>query len=143
MGKPYLMFKLRTMRSDAETAGAKWASVRDDRTTAVGRFLRKYRIDEIPQCWNIIKGEMSIVGPRPERPEFMEELCQKVPHWNSRNLLKPGLTGWAQILHTYSADISSSEEKLAYDLYYLKNASFILDLEIMLSTLRSLTKGSR
>ena len=143
MGKPYLMFKLRTMRSDAEAAGAKWASVRDDRTTAVGRFLRKYRIDEIPQCWNIIKGEMSIVGPRPERPEFMDELCQKVPHWNSRNLLKPGLTGWAQILHNYSADISSSEEKLAYDLYYLKNASFILDLEIILSTLRSLTKGSR
>jgi len=143
MGKPYLMFKLRTMRSDAEAAGVKWASVGDDRITAVGRFLRKYRIDEIPQCWNIIKGEMSIVGPRPERPEFMDELCQKVPHWNSRNLLKPGLTGWAQILHTYSADISSSEEKLAYDLYYLKNASFLLDLEIILSTLRSLTKGSR
>jgi exopolysaccharide biosynthesis polyprenyl glycosylphosphotransferase len=142
-GKTYRMYKLRTMKVDAEASGAKWASFQDDRITHVGHFLRKFRIDEIPQFWNIMKGEMSIVGPRPERPEFIDQLRQKVPHWSSRNLLKPGLTGWAQILHTYSSDISSSEEKLAYDLYYLKNASFLLDLEIILSTLRSLTKGSR
>ena len=142
-GKPYLMHKLRTMRVDAENKGAMWAIKGDERITPLGRFLRKYRIDEIPQFWNVIKGEMSLVGPRPERPEFINELSEKIPHWSSRTLLKPGLTGWAQILHSYSSDLTSSEEKLAYDLYYIKNASFVLDLEIILSTLRSLTKGSR
>ena len=142
-GKLYTIHKLRTMRVDAESKGAMWATKRDERTTPLGRFLRKYRIDEIPQFWNVIRGEMSLVGPRPERPEFINELSGKIPHWSSRTLLKPGLTGWAQILHSYSSDIKSSEEKLAYDLYYIKNASFTLDLEIILSTLRSLKKGSR
>jgi lipopolysaccharide/colanic/teichoic acid biosynthesis glycosyltransferase len=105
--------------------------------------LRRTRIDEIPQFWNVIKGEMSIVGPRPERPELEEQIVQKLPYWNCRYLLKPGLTGWAQIKYQYASDLDTSEEKLAYDLFYVKNASFFLDLEIILSTLRSLTKGSR
>ena len=131
------------MSGNAETNGAKWAQVADDRVTRVGRFLRKWRIDEIPQFWNIIKGDMSIVGPRPERPELDKEIIKRLPFWKCRYLLKPGLTGWAQIRYKYASDIESSEEKLAYDLFYVKNASIFLDLEIMLSTLRSLTKGSR
>ena len=109
----------------------------------MGQILRKWRIDEIPQFWNVIKGEMSIVGPRPERPELEEKINENLPFWKCRYLLKPGLTGWAQIRYEYASDMESSEEKLAYDLYYIKNASFFLDMEIMLSTLRSLTKGSR
>lgn len=143
LGHPYVLYKLRTMRQNAEKTGAEWAKQNDSRVTMVGRFLRKWRIDEIPQFWNVIKGEMSIVGPRPERPELENEINERLPYWKCRYLLKPGLTGWAQIRFRYASDMESSEEKLAYDLYYVKNASFFLDLEIMLSTLRSLTKGSR
>lgn len=143
MGKTYSMYKLRTMRKDAEGEGAKWAGRKDSRVTFFGKFLRKWRIDEIPQFWNVIRGEMSVVGPRPERPEFQEKLSGQVPHWNSRHLVKPGLTGWAQIRFSYASDLEESEEKLAYDLFYLKNASMALDLEIILSTLRSISRGSR
>jgi lipopolysaccharide/colanic/teichoic acid biosynthesis glycosyltransferase len=143
LGQPYVLHKLRTMRQNAEEKGAEWAKQNDSRVTIVGRFLRKWRIDEIPQFWNVIKGEMSIVGPRPERPELENEINERLPYWKCRYLLKPGLTGWAQIRFRYASDMESSEEKLSYDLYYVKNASFFLDLEIMLSTLRSLTKGSR
>ena len=143
LGQPYVLHKLRTMRQNAEDKGAEWAKQKDSRVTMVGRFLRKCRIDEIPQFWNVIKGEMSIVGPRPERPELENEINERLPYWKCRYLLKPGLTGWAQIRYKYASDMESSEEKLAYDLYYVKNASLFLDLEIMLSTLRSLTKGSR
>ena len=143
LGRPYIIYKLRTMKPDAEKSGATWAAKQDQRVTYVGRFLRRTRIDEIPQLWNVIKGEMSIVGPRPERPELEKDILAKLPYWNCRYLLKPGLTGWAQIKYQYASDLSSSEEKLAYDLFYVKNASFFLDLEIMLSTLRSLMKGSR
>jgi lipopolysaccharide/colanic/teichoic acid biosynthesis glycosyltransferase len=143
LGRPYIMYKLRTMKPDAEKSGATWAAKQDQRVTYVGRFLRRTRIDEIPQLWNVIKGEMSIVGPRPERPELEKDILAKLPYWNCRYLLKPGLTGWAQIKYQYASDLSTSEEKLAYDLFYVKNASFFLDLEIMLSTLRSLMKGSR
>ncbi len=143
LGKPYVLHKLRTMQQNAEKKGAEWAKQNDSRVTMVGRFLRKWRIDEIPQFWNVIKGEMSIVGPRPERPELENEINERLPYWKCRYLLKPGLTGWAQIRFRYASDMESSEEKLAYDLYYVKNASFFLDLEIMLSTLRSLAKGSR
>jgi lipopolysaccharide/colanic/teichoic acid biosynthesis glycosyltransferase len=143
LGQPYVLHKLRTMRLNAEEKGAEWAKQKDSRVTMVGRFLRKCRIDEIPQFWNVIKGEMSIVGPRPERPELENEINDRLPYWKCRYLLKPGLTGWAQIRYKYASDMESSEEKLAYDLYYVKNASLFLDLEIMLSTLRSLTKGSR
>ena len=143
LGRPYTLFKLRTMKVDAEKSGAKWAVEGDRRVTRVGSFLRKWRIDEIPQFWNVLKGDMSVVGPRPERPEFQEELNKEIPHWNCRHLVKPGLTGWAQIRFRYASDSESSEEKLAYDLYYIKNASIILDIQIILSTLRSVAKGSR
>jgi lipopolysaccharide/colanic/teichoic acid biosynthesis glycosyltransferase len=143
LGRPYIIYKLRTMKPDAEKSGAAWAAKQDNRVTFVGRLLRRTRIDEIPQFWNVIKGEMSIVGPRPERPELEKEIVQNLPYWNCRYLLKPGLTGWAQIKYKYASDLETSEEKLAYDLFYVKNASFFLDLEIILSTLRSLTQGSR
>lgn len=143
LGQPYTLYKLRTMNKQAEKSGAQWAKEEDDRITFVGRFLRKARIDEIPQFLNVIKGQMSIVGPRPERPELEQSIQEQLPYWKCRYLLKPGLTGWAQIRFKYASDLESSEEKLAYDLYYIKNASFFLDLEIILSTLRSLTKGSR
>ena len=131
------------MRQAAEERGAQWAEEQDNRVTFVGRFLRKTRIDEIPQLWNVIKGEMSLVGPRPERPELDEEIERSSPFWKCRYLLKPGITGWAQIKYQYASDLESSEEKLSYDLFYVKNASFFLDLEIILSTLRSIMKGSR
>jgi len=140
LGQPYTLYKLRTMRNGSEKKGARWAALGDDRVTFVGRLLRRVRIDELPQFWNVIKGEMSVVGPRPER---QEKIVSKLPYWKCRYLLKPGITGWAQIKYKYASDFTSSEEKLAYDLYYVKNASFFLDLEIMLSTLRSLMKGSR
>ena len=143
LGRKYVLYKLRTMKKDAENDGAVWANKKDSRITHVGKFLRKWRIDEIPQFWNIIIGDMSIVGPRPERPEFQEQLKKDVPHWNCRHLVKPGLTGWAQIQFEYASDLKSSEEKLAYDLYYIKHASIIFDIQIILSTLRSIAKGSR
>jgi len=143
LGREYVLYKLRTMKKDAENDGAVWANKKDSRITHVGKFLRKWRIDEIPQFWNIIIGDMSIVGPRPERPEFQEQLKKDVPHWNCRHLVKPGLTGWAQIQFEYASDLKSSEEKLAYDLYYIKHASITFDIQIILSTLRSIAKGSR
>jgi exopolysaccharide biosynthesis polyprenyl glycosylphosphotransferase len=143
LGSDYVLYKLRTMRTDAEEDGAQWAAKKDVRVTGVGRFLRKWRIDEIPQFWNVLRGEMSIVGPRPERPELEEKLAVEIPFWSSRHLVKPGLTGWAQIRFRYAADFNASREKLAHDLYYIKNASLLLDLQIILSTLRSLARGSR
>ena len=143
MGREYTLFKLRTMEKNAEEKGVEWAKEKDKRVTGCGKFLRKWRIDEIPQFLNVIRGEMSIVGPRPERPEFQEELIKQVPHWNCRHLVKPGLTGWAQIRYRYAADSDASEEKLAYDLYYIKHASILMDLQVILSTLRSVARGSR
>lgn len=143
LGSEYVLLKLRTMRQDAEEKGARWAKEEDDRVTRVGRFLRKWRIDEIPQFWNVLRGEMSVVGPRPERPEFVKKLGEEIPVWSCRHLVKPGLTGWAQIRFRYAGDADASREKLSYDLYYLKNASLVLDLQIILSTLRSVAKGSR
>ena len=142
-GRSFVLYKLRTMIADAENGGAKWAKEGDSRITKVGRFLRHWRIDEIPQFWNVIRGEMSLVGPRPERPELEESIMKQVPHWKCRSLIKPGLTGWAQIRFQYAGDLESTEEKLSYDLYYVKNSSIFFDLEIILSTLRSLTQGSR
>ena len=143
MGRPYTLYKVRTMKRDAERSGAEWAREKDQRVTRFGKFMRKWRIDEIPQFWNVVKGEMSIVGPRPERPEFQKDLMDKVPHWNCRHLVKPGLTGWAQIRFRYASDLDDSEEKLAFDLYYIKNASILMDVQIILSTLRSVARGSR
>ena len=143
LNKNFTVYKIRTMRKDAEEKGAVWAKENDTRITRFGNILRKLRIDEIPQFWNVIKGDMSIVGPRPERPEFQEELLKSVPHWNTRHLVKPGITGWAQIKYMYASNMDASEQKLAYDLYYLRNLSFALDFEIILATLRSIGKGSR
>ncbi|MEC7802065.1 MAG: sugar transferase, partial [Verrucomicrobiota bacterium] len=143
LNKNFTVYKIRTMRKDAENNGAVWAKENDSRVTKLGNILRKLRIDEIPQFWNVIKGDMSIVGPRPERPEFQEELLKSVPHWNTRHLVKPGITGWAQIKYMYASNMDASEQKLAYDLYYLRNLSFALDFEIILATLRSIGKGSR
>jgi exopolysaccharide biosynthesis polyprenyl glycosylphosphotransferase len=142
-GRPYRIWKLRTMRNDAEKGGARWASSGDSRVTAVGRFLRRTRIDELPQFWNVLKGEMSVIGPRPERPEFVEQLANEIPMYPQRHWLKPGITGWAQINYPYGASVHDAREKLCYDLYYLKKASLLLDVHIALRTLGVVMKGSR
>ncbi|KQR88026.1 TIGR03013 family XrtA/PEP-CTERM system glycosyltransferase [Sphingomonas sp. Leaf343] len=129
--------KLRSMRQDAEIAGqAVWAAEQDPRITRVGRLIRKLRIDELPQTWTVLKGEMSFVGPRPERPQFVADLEQQVPYYAERHMVKPGITGWAQINYPYGASIDDARHKLEYDLYYAKNYSPFLDLLILLQTLR-------
>ncbi|MFN6936695.1 MAG: TIGR03013 family XrtA/PEP-CTERM system glycosyltransferase [Tsuneonella sp.] len=136
-GQGFDIIKLRSMRQDAEVAGkAVWAAKDDPRITRVGNFIRKVRIDELPQCWSVLKGEMSFVGPRPERPQFVEDLEQQLPYYAERHMVKPGITGWAQINYPYGASIEDSRQKLEYDLYYAKNYSPFLDLLILLQTLR-------
>jgi exopolysaccharide biosynthesis polyprenyl glycosylphosphotransferase len=139
-GKIFEIIKFRSMyalSSDggAEKNGVQWASLNDSRITKIGRILRKTRLDELPQLFNILKGEMSFIGPRPERPEFIEELQKQIPHYAMRQLIKPGLSGWAQIKFPYGASVNDAMEKLQYDLYYIKNRSLILDLAIALRTL--------
>ncbi len=136
-GAPYAIAKLRTMRTDAEADGkAQWAQENDPRITAVGRFLRRTRIDELPQLWNVLKGEMSFVGPRPERPEFVASLEAQIPFYAERHMVKPGLTGWAQVNYPYGASVEDARAKLEYDLYYAKNYTPFLDIVILLQTLR-------
>lgn len=136
-GQGFDVIKLRSMRQDAEIGGkAVWAEKDDPRITRVGRFIRKCRIDELPQCWSVLKGEMSFVGPRPERPQFVEDLEQKLPYYAERHMVKPGITGWAQINYPYGASIEDSRQKLEYDLFYAKNYSPFLDLLILLQTIR-------
>ncbi len=135
-GEPFDVIKLRSMRTDAEVAGAQWASKDDPRVTRIGRFIRKVRIDELPQSWSVLKGEMSFVGPRPERPQFVSELEEQLPYYAERHMVKPGITGWAQINYPYGASIEDSRHKLEYDLYYAKNYTPFLDLIIILQTLR-------
>ncbi len=135
--EPFDIPKLRSMRQDAEVAGkAVWAAEQDPRITRVGRFIRKVRIDELPQCWSVLKGEMSFVGPRPERPQFVADLERELPYYAERHMVKPGITGWAQINYPYGASIEDARNKLEYDLYYAKNYSPFLDLLILLQTLR-------
>lgn len=141
-GVPFTIFKFRTMRQDAEAAGAVWASESDPRITRSGKLMRKTRLDELPQLWNVLRGEMSIVGPRPERPEFMAELQEAVPFWSRRHLVKPGITGWAQVCRGYTADADGTAEKLAYDLWYLRHRSLVLDLAICVKTFTTLVTGS-
>ncbi|MFA5275585.1 MAG: sugar transferase [Candidatus Omnitrophota bacterium] len=129
----YTIFKFRSMVNDAETGEAVWAKENDDRITRFGKFMRKFRIDEIPQLWNVLAGEMSFIGPRPERPEIIEGLI--LPFYALRHVVKPGITGWAQVNYRYGASREDSLEKLKYDIYYLKNLSFILDLQIILKTI--------
>ena len=133
-GKTFSIIKFRTMVTDAEAAGPRWADKGDDRITKVGRFLRKTRIDEIPQALNILTGDMSFVGPRPERPEFTDELEAEIPNFRTRTLVKPGLTGWAQVNLPYAASIEDVRTKLAYDLYYIDNYSLRFDVLIVLKT---------
>jgi exopolysaccharide biosynthesis polyprenyl glycosylphosphotransferase len=137
-GRPFRILKFRTMTMDAEATGAVWAQQSDPRTTQVGRLLRKTRLDEIPQLINVLRGEMSIVGPRPERPEFLGLLEENIPFWSRRNLLRPGITGWAQLRAGYTADALATEEKLSYDLWYLRHQSLVVDLLICARTLPSL-----
>ena len=135
-GEKFDVIKLRSMRTDAEAAGAQWASKNDPRVTRIGNFIRKVRIDELPQAWTVLKGEMSFVGPRPERPEFVADLEDQLPYYAERHMVKPGITGWAQVNYPYGASIEDSRHKLEFDLYYAKNYTPFLDLLIILQTLR-------
>jgi len=135
-GENFHVLKLRSMRTDAEVAGAQWAAKDDPRVTRVGRFIRKVRIDELPQAWTVLKGKMSFVGPRPERPEFVADLEEQLPYYAERHMVKPGITGWAQVNYPYGASIEDSRHKLEYDLYYAKNYTPFLDFLIILQTLR-------
>jgi sugar transferase (PEP-CTERM system associated) len=135
-GRVFQILKLRTMRVDAEAQGAVWAATKDNRITRAGALLRRTRIDELPQLWNVLKGEMSFVGPRPERPMFVAELEEQIPLYSERHMVKAGLTGWAQINYPYGASIDDARSKLSYDLYYVKNFSILFDLVILLQTLR-------
>ena len=135
-GEPFYLLKLRSMRVDAEKDGAKWAAENDDRITRVGRFIRKVRIDELPQTWSVLKGEMSFVGPRPEVPTFVDDLQEEIPFYQERHMVKPGITGWAQINYPYGASTEDSRKKLEYDLYYAKNYTPFLDFVILLQTVR-------
>jgi sugar transferase (PEP-CTERM system associated) len=135
-GRVFPILKLRTMRVNAEAQGAVWAREKDNRITRVGSFLRRTRVDELPQLVNILHGEMSFVGPRPERPVFVKELAEKIPLYNERHMVKAGLTGWAQINYPYGASVNDARSKLSYDLYYVKNFSILFDLVILLQTMR-------
>ncbi|MDE2403538.1 MAG: TIGR03013 family PEP-CTERM/XrtA system glycosyltransferase [Sphingomonadales bacterium] len=135
-GQPFDLIKLRSMRTDAEAGGAQWAQKDDPRVTRIGRLIRKIRVDELPQAWSVLKGEMSFVGPRPERPEFVADLEEKLPFYAERHMVKPGITGWAQINYPYGASIEDSRHKLEFDLYYAKNYTPFIDLLILLQTLR-------
>ena len=136
-GVPFDILKLRSMRQDAEVAGkAVWAEKNDPRITRVGSVIRKLRIDELPQVWTVLKGQMSFVGPRPERPQFVEELAKKIPFYAERHVVKPGITGWAQINYPYGASLDDARQKLEYDLYYAKNYTPFLDVVVILQTIR-------
>lgn len=139
-GKVFNLVKFGSMVINAEKEGVKWAEKNDPRITKFGKFIRKTRIDELPQLWNIFKGDMSFVGPRPERPEFIKELEEKIPHYLMRNLVKPGLSGWAQIKFPYGASVRDAMEKLQYDLYYIKNKNLLFDIAITLKTLAIIAK---
>ena len=146
-GQPFTIHKFRTMRSDAEaTTGPVWsAGDRDPRITAVGRFMRKTRLDEIPQLWNVLLGDMSLIGPRPERPAFVEQLTKQIPFYGQRHVVKPGVTGWAQVRYTYGASVEDALQKMQYDLYYVKHMSLRFDVLIALETIKTvvLRRGAR
>jgi sugar transferase (PEP-CTERM system associated) len=141
-GQGFMLVKYRSMRTDAEVEGrAVWAKANDDRVTRVGRFIRATRLDELPQLWNILKGDMSFVGPRPERPQFVEQLAAQIPYFNERHRVKPGLAGWAQLCFPYGASVEDAAEKLRYDLYYIKNHSILMDLLILVQTVEVVLVG--
>ena len=138
---PFVLYKFRSMSQDAERDGAVWALENDARVTRVGRILRDYRIDEIPQLYNVLKGDMSFIGPRPERPEFVESLKKEIYYYSKRHTIKPGLTGWAQVRYPYGATVEDAVEKLRFDLYYIKNFSFLLDSQIIFETMKVVLFG--
>jgi len=140
-GRVFTLVKFRSMRVDAEKDGPVWAKTEDERMTRVGSIIRKIRVDEIPQFWNILRGDMNFVGPRPERPHFIAQLAQEIPFYEQRHLIAPGLTGWAQIKYPYGASIEDAKQKLAYDLYYIKNQSITLDATIMFETIKTILLG--
>jgi sugar transferase (PEP-CTERM system associated) len=141
-GRVFLIYKFRSMRADAEQAGQPvWARDKDDRVTRVGRFIRVTRLDELPQLWNVMRGDMSFVGPRPERPFFVEQLARNIPFYTQRHAVKPGLTGWAQVKYRYGSTIEDAMEKLQYDLYYIKHLSVFFDLTIVLDTVKVILFG--
>ncbi|NOY52975.1 MAG: TIGR03013 family PEP-CTERM/XrtA system glycosyltransferase [Deltaproteobacteria bacterium] len=141
-GRTFVLYKFRSMREDAEEkTGPVWAEGEDGRVTRVGKILRKIRLDEIPQLWNVLKGDMSIVGPRPERPFFVEQLSREIPFYNERHSVKPGITGWAQVRYEYGASVEDALEKLQYDLFYIKHMSLLLDLEVIIDTLKVVFLG--
>ncbi len=140
-GRPFRLYKLRTMRVDAEAAGPRWATPRDDRVTRVGRWLRRTRLDEFPQFWNVLKGEMSVIGPRPERLCFIRQLEQQVPHYHDRLVVLPGITGLAQVLNGYDTDVESVRRKVALDRHYIQRMGWREDLRILLLTLRTVVAG--
>ncbi len=135
-GKIFTVYKLRSMIKDAEKTGAVWADHKDTRITTLGNILRKTHIDEVPQMWNIIKGDIALVGPRPERPEFVSSLEQDIPYYYLRHTIRPGFTGWAQIKYRYARTIDDAKEKFEYDTYYIKNRGLLLDIGIVLKTLQ-------
>ena len=141
-GKPFTLYKFRTMKVDAEKNGAQFAVKGDPRVTCIGRFMRKTRLDELPQLWNVLRGEMSLVGPRPERPEFIEKLSAEAPNYINRLGLKPGLTGLAQVINGYDNNIESFKRKVNLDLLYLQNCCYLNDLKIMFRTIRVVLTGS-
>jgi lipopolysaccharide/colanic/teichoic acid biosynthesis glycosyltransferase len=141
-GRHFTLYKFRTMRTDAEKNGAQFATANDKRVTPIGKFLRKTRLDELPQLWNVLKGEMSLVGPRPERPEFMQELSSKIPSYLDRLGLQPGLTGVAQILNGYDNELEGFRRKVSYDLHYLQHCSVLNDLKILVRTIGVVLTGS-
>jgi lipopolysaccharide/colanic/teichoic acid biosynthesis glycosyltransferase len=140
-GETFQILKFRTMREDAEKTGAQFAQENDPRITRIGRFLRKTRLDELPQLLNVVRGEMSFVGPRPERPEFVANLQEEIPYYYLRTVIRPGITGWAQIRYPYGETTRQHREKLEHDLYYIKNMSLALDTLIALDTLRVILFG--
>jgi exopolysaccharide biosynthesis polyprenyl glycosylphosphotransferase len=144
-GQTFMVLKFRSMRTDAEKDGPRWATTDDERITQVGRFIRKVRIDELPQFWNILRGDMNFVGPRPERPHFVSQLAKEIPYYEQRHLIAPGLTGWAQIKYPYGASIEDARRKLEFDLYYIKNQSLLMDAMILFETVKIvlLSRGGR
>ena len=137
-GRLFTIHKLRSMQIDAERrTGAVWSTQNDPRVTPIGRFLRRTRLDEVPQLWNVLKGDMSVVGPRPERPEFISELSKRIPFYGQRHVVRPGLTGWAQVRHEYGSSVDDALQKLQYELYYIKHLSLAFDLFIVLSTIKT------
>jgi exopolysaccharide biosynthesis polyprenyl glycosylphosphotransferase len=137
-GRVFTVHKFRSMRQDAEKdTGAVWARLNDDRVTPVGRLIRRSRLDELPQLWNVLRGDMSLVGPRPERPEFVRSLTEQIPFYGQRHTVRPGLTGWAQVCYTYGASVEDAMEKLQYDLFYIKNRSVAFDVFIAAKTVKT------